>query len=73
MNKIAPQDMRQHSMLNQGRLSEDEDVAQEIEDYWDATEEFSREEKGSSWIYCSSWERPCETRERCQTCLEEQG
>ena len=40
MNRIAPQDMRQHLMLNQSRLSTAEGVAQEIEDYWDATEEF---------------------------------
>ena len=45
MNKIALQDMRQHLMLNQARLTSAEDVAQEIEDYWDATEEFSRDEK----------------------------
>ena len=38
MNKIAPQDMRQHLMLNQSRLSTAEDVAQEIADNWDATE-----------------------------------
>ena len=44
MNKIAPQDMRQHLMLNQSRLSTAEEVAQEIEDYWDATE-FSRDDK----------------------------
>ena len=37
MNKIAPQDMRQHLMLNQSRLSMAEEVDQEIEDYWDAT------------------------------------
>ena len=36
MNKIAPQDMRQHLMLNQSRLSTAEEVAQEIEDCWDA-------------------------------------
>ena len=42
MNKIAPQDMRQHLMLSQSRLSTDEELAQEIEDYWDATEEISR-------------------------------
>ena len=30
MNKIAPQDMRQHFMLNQSRLSTAEEVAQEI-------------------------------------------
>ena len=45
MNKIARQDMRQHLMLNQSRLSTAEEVAQEIEDYWDATEEFSRDDK----------------------------
>ena len=33
MNKIAPEDMRQHLMLNQSRLSTAEEVAQEIEDY----------------------------------------
>ena len=33
MNKIAPQDMRQHLMLNQSRLSTAEEVAQEIEDF----------------------------------------
>ena len=46
MNKIAPQD--QHLMLNQSRLSTAEEVAQEIEDYWDATEEFSRDDKNQS-------------------------
>ena len=48
MNKIAPQDMRQHLMLNQSRLSTPEEVAQEIEDYWDATEEFSRDDKNQA-------------------------
>ena len=43
MNQIAPQHMRQHLMLNQARLSTAEDVAQEIENYCDATEEFSRD------------------------------
>ena len=55
MNKIAPQDSRQHLMLNQSRLRTAEEVAQEIEDYWDATEEFSRDVKNPSWIHCSSW------------------
>ena len=45
MKKIAPQDMRQHLMLSQSRLSTAEEVAQKIEDYWDATEEFSRDDK----------------------------
>ena len=48
MNKIAPQDMRQHLMLNQSRLSTAEEVAQEFEDYWDATEEFSRDDKNQA-------------------------
>ena len=48
MNKIAPQDMRQHLMLNQTRLNTAEDVAQEIEDSWDATEKFSRDEKNQA-------------------------
>ena len=48
MNKIAPQDMRHHLMLNQSRLSTAEEVAQEIEDYWDATEEFSRDDKNQA-------------------------
>ena len=48
MNKIAPQNMRQHLMLNQARLNIPQDVAQKIEDYWDATEEFSRDQKGQA-------------------------
>ena len=48
MNKFAPQDMRQLLMLNQSRLSTAEEVAQEIEHYWDATEEFSRDDKGQT-------------------------
>ena len=47
MNKTAPQDKRQHLMLNQSRLSTAEEVAQEIEDYWDA-EEFSRDDKSQA-------------------------
>ena len=35
-------------MLNQSRLSTAEEVAQEIEDYWDATEGFSRDDKNQS-------------------------
>ena len=45
MNEIAPQDMRQHLMLNESCLCTAEEVAQEIGDCWDATEEFSRDEK----------------------------
>ena len=45
MNRIAPQDMRQNLMLNQSRLSTAEEVAQKIEDFWDAAEELSRDDK----------------------------
>ena len=48
MNKIAPQDMRLHLILNQSRLSTVEEVSQEIEDYWGATDEFSRDDKGQA-------------------------
>ena len=50
MNKIAPQDVRQQLMLNQSRLSTAEEVAQEIEGYWDAIEEFSRDDKGQAGL-----------------------
>ena len=46
MIKIASQDMRQHLMLSQSHLSTAEEVAQETEDYWDATKEFWRVDKG---------------------------
>ena len=48
MNNIAPQDMRQHLMLNQSHLSTAEEVAQETEDYSDATEEFSRDDQNQA-------------------------
>ena len=48
MNEIAPQDVRQHLMLNQSRLSTAEEVAHEIEGYWDATEEFSRDDENQA-------------------------
>ena len=35
-------------MLSQSRFSTAEEVAWEIEDYWDATEEFSRDDKGQA-------------------------
>ena len=44
MNKIVPQDMRQHLRLE----STAEDVVQEIEDNWDATDEFSRDGKNQA-------------------------
>ena len=51
MNKIAPQDMRQHlMMLDQSRLSTAEEVALEIEDNWDATEEFSRDDNNQAGL-----------------------
>ena len=48
MTKIAPQDMREHLLLNRSRLSTAEEAAQEIENYWDATEESSRGDKGQA-------------------------
>ena len=48
MKKTAPQDMRQHFMLNQSRLSTAAEVAQEIVVYWDANEEFPRDFQGQA-------------------------
>ena len=39
-------------------LNTAEDVAQEIEDYWDATEEFSRDEKGQAGFIASVGKGP---------------
>ena len=58
MNQIAPQDMRQHLMLNQSRLSTAEEVAQEIEDYWDATEECSLDDKNQAGFIAAVGEGP---------------
>ena len=60
MNKIAPQDMRLHLMLNQSRLSTAEEVAQEIEDHWDATEEFSRDDKNQAGFIAPVGKGPAE-------------
>ena len=60
MNKIAPHDMSQHLMLNQSRLSAAEEVAQEIADYWDATEEFWRDDKNQAGFIAPVSQRPCE-------------
>ena len=51
INKIAPQDMRQHLMLNQSRLCTAKEVAQDIEDYWDAAAEFSRDDKNQAGFF----------------------
>ena len=50
--------MRQQVMLNQSRLSTAEEVAQEIEDYWDATEEFSRDDEGQAGFIAPVGEGP---------------
>ena len=68
MNKIASQDMRQHLMLNQSRLRTPEEVAQEIEDCWDATEEFSRDDKGQAGFIAPTLER--ETRRVKEKCAK---
>ena len=62
MNKIALQDMRQHLMLNQSRLRTADEVAQEIEDYWDATEEFSRDDKNQAGIIAPFGKGPAKGR-----------
>ena len=54
MNTIAPQGVRQHLMLNQSRLSTAEEVAQAIEGYLDATEEFSRDDKNQAGFIAPS-------------------
>ena len=58
MNQITPQDMRRHLMLNQSRLSTADEVAQEIEDYWDATDEFSRDDKNQAGFVVPVGEGP---------------
>ena len=63
MNKIAPQDMRQHMVLNQSRLSTAEEDAQEIED-----KEFSRDDKKQSWTHCFSLQRPMRKVENLMEC-----
>ena len=72
MNKIAPQDMRQHVMLNQSRLSTAEEVAQEIEDCLDATKEFSRDDKNQagSLLQLVKPLREVENLMECHTTLE---
>ena len=46
--------VRQHLMFNQSRLSTAEEVAQETEHYRDATEEFSRDDKGQAGTHRSN-------------------
>ena len=62
MNKNAPRDMLKHLMLNQSRLSTAEEVAQEIEDYWDATEEFSRDDKNQAGFIAPVGKGPAKGR-----------
>ena len=42
LSKIVPTDMRQHLMLNQTRLESSEAIADEIEEYCKAMEEFNK-------------------------------
>ena len=67
LNKIAPRNMQQHWMLNQARLNTAEDVAQDIEDYWDAIEEFSRDQKGQAGFIASVGKGPEKPREGRKT------
>ena len=50
--------MRQHLMLSQSRLITAEEVAQEIEDHWDATEEFSLDDKNQAGFVAPVGEGP---------------
>ena len=65
MDKIAPQDIRQHLMLNQS-------LAQETEDYWDATEEFSRDDKGQAGFIAPVGKGPAKVENlmECHTTVE---
>ena len=47
MNKLAPEVMRQHLRLNQGRLMTSDDVVQEIEEYVEACEDGDQMMSGS--------------------------
>ena len=53
--------MRQHLMLNQSRLSTTEEVVQEIEDYWYATEEFSLDDKNQAAYFAPAGKWLCES------------
>jgi len=46
INKVAPQDLRQHLMMNKARLQLCEDIAEEIEDYCDVQEEMDQSKDG---------------------------
>ena len=50
--------MRLHLMLNQSRPSTAEEVVQEIEDCWDATEEFSRDDDGQAGFIAPVFKGP---------------
>ena len=72
MNKITLHDMRQHLMFKQSRLSTAEEIAQEIEDYGDATEEFSRDDKNQAGLLLQLVKalRKVENLMECLTTLE---
>ena len=59
-------------MLNQSLLSTAEEVAQEIEDYWDAAEEFSRDDKNQAGFIAPFGKalRKVENLMECHTTLE---
>ena len=77
LNRSAPQEMRQHLMLNQSRLSTAEEVALDIEDYWDATEEFSLDDEGQAGCHIKervarrAWENAHGTRIPSRDVLED--
>ena len=59
-------------MLNQSRLSTAEEVAQEIEDYWDTTDECSRDDKNQAGFIAQLVKalRKVENLMECHTTLE---
>ena len=64
--------MRQNLMLNQSRLSTAEEIAQEIKDSWDATEEFSRDDKNRAGFIAPIGKGPAKGGNcvKCHTTLE---
>ena len=57
-------------MLNQARYFNAHDFAQEIEDYWDSTEEFSRDEKNQGGFFAPVCKGFCETKRKVENMVE---
>ena len=48
MNKIAPNDLRQHLTLHQGKVTTAQEMHDEIEDYCDAMEDYNKDDGGAA-------------------------